>query len=106
MFRIGLFLLPSSALLAGLCFLVACIAGSRQSSRWFWWDPWLRPLLLAGVLMMIGAVVAQTGLPGLGGSRQLVAPVLGLLGVPALCADGAAAARCGLDAAWLAPCRC
>ena len=60
-FQLGLFFLASSALLAGLCFLVACIAGSRQRAVGFWSDPWLRPLVVAGVLMVIGACVAHTG---------------------------------------------
>ena len=60
-FQLGLFFLASSALLAGLCFLVACIAGSRQRAVGFWSDPWLRPLVVAGVLMVIGAGVAHTG---------------------------------------------
>ena len=60
-FQLGLFFLASSALLAGLCFLVACIAGSRQRAVGFWSDSWLRPLIVAGVLMVIGAGVAHTG---------------------------------------------
>ena len=58
-FQLGLFLLPSSALLAGICLLVTCITGSRDRVVAFWRDPWVRPLLLAGVLMIAGCFVAQ-----------------------------------------------
>ena len=58
-FQVGLFLLPSSALLAGLFLFVTCLAGSRGRSVRPWRDPWLLPLLVAAVLMLIGAFVAQ-----------------------------------------------
>ena len=60
-FQLGLFLLPSSALLAGVCLLVTCIAGSRNRAVALWCDPWVRPLLLAGVLMIAGCFVAKHG---------------------------------------------
>ena len=54
-------LLPSSALLGGLCFLVACISGSQGREQPIWHDPWMQPLLLAGLLMLGGACFAHSG---------------------------------------------
>ena len=56
-----MFLLPSSALLGGLCFLVACISGSQGREQPIWRDPWMQPLLLAGLLMLGGACFAHSG---------------------------------------------
>ena len=61
LFRIGLLLLPSSALLGGLCLLVAAVSGSRGRTVPIWRDRWCLPLLLAGALMLIGAMQASTG---------------------------------------------
>ena len=61
LFRIGVFLLPSSALLGGLCLLAASFRGSQGRAQPIWWDRSCQPLLLAAVLMMIGALQAQTG---------------------------------------------
>ena len=60
-FQLGLFLLPSSALLAGLCLFITCIAGSRNRQEGLWTDFWMRPLIVAGALMLIAAFVADTG---------------------------------------------
>ena len=60
-FLVGLFLLPSSALLAALFLFVACLIGSRGRDQPIWRDPWILPLLLAGMLMLIGCLVSQTG---------------------------------------------
>ena len=61
LFRIGLFLLPSSALLGGLCLLAAAVIGSRGRTVPIWRDRWCQPLLLAAALMLIGALQATTG---------------------------------------------
>ena len=61
LFRIGLFLLPSSALLGGLCLLAAAVIGSRVRAVPIWRDRWCQPLLLAAALMLIGALQATTG---------------------------------------------
>ena len=61
LFRIGLFLLPSSALLGGLCLLAAAVIGSRGRAVPIWRDRWCQPLLLAAALMLIGALQATTG---------------------------------------------
>ena len=58
-FQLGVFLLPSSALLAGLCLFVSCLAGSCGRSESPLADRWMRPLLLASVLMLIGALLAE-----------------------------------------------
>jgi O-antigen ligase len=54
-------LLPSSALLGGLCFLVACISGSQGREQPIWRDSWMQPLLLAGLLMLVGCCFAHSG---------------------------------------------
>ena len=61
LFSIGLFLLPSSALLGGLCLLGAAVCGSWNRELPIWRDRWCQPLLLAAVLMLIGATQAETG---------------------------------------------
>ena len=60
-FRLGLFFLPSSALLAAVCLLVACISGSRGRPEPIWRDRWCQPLLVATALMLIGSFQAETG---------------------------------------------
>ena len=58
-FRLGLLFLPSSALLAAIGLFIACISGSRGRVQPLWRDRWCQPLLLAGVLMLIGACLAE-----------------------------------------------
>ena len=58
-FRLGLFFLPSSALLAAVGLFIACISGSRGREQPLWRDRWCQPLLLAGLLMLIGACLAE-----------------------------------------------
>ncbi len=60
-FQVGLFLLPSSALLAGCLLITASVLGSRNRSNVYWRDPWNAPFLLAGILMLIGSVRAYSG---------------------------------------------
>ena len=45
-FRLGLFLLPSSALLSGICLFVACVRGSRGRDRPVWQARWTQPFLV------------------------------------------------------------
>jgi O-antigen ligase len=59
-FQIGLLLLASSALLGGACLLVALILGSRDRSRPLA-DPANGVLLLAALLMVLGAARASSG---------------------------------------------
>ena len=60
-FRLGLFLLPSSALLSGICLFVACVSGSRGRDRPVWQARWTQPFLVAALLMLVGALGAETG---------------------------------------------
>ncbi|QNI86646.1 O-antigen ligase family protein [Synechococcus sp. PROS-7-1] len=60
-FQLGLFFLPSSALLAGLLLFPALILGSVNRERPFWRDPWNAPLLLAGLFMVVGCVRSYSG---------------------------------------------
>ena len=59
-FQLGPFLLPSSALLAGLLLLTALVLGSCQRQQPFWRDPWNWPLLIAALLMLVGCVQAYS----------------------------------------------
>ena len=54
-FRLGLFLLPSSALLPGICLLVACVSVSRGRDRPVWQARWTQPFLVAALMMLVGA---------------------------------------------------
>ncbi|MDP7995676.1 MAG: O-antigen ligase family protein [Synechococcus sp. SP2 MAG] len=60
-FQIGLFLLPSSALLASLLLFPSLLMSSWRSERPFWRDPWNAPLLLASLLMVIGCFGSYSG---------------------------------------------
>ena len=60
-FQIGLFLLPSSALLASLLLFPSLLMGSWRSERPFWSDPWNAPLFLASLLMVIGCFSSYSG---------------------------------------------
>ncbi len=60
-FQIGLFLLPSSALLGGVLLFPSLLMGSWRRTRPFWSDPWNAPLLLASLLMVIGCLGSYSG---------------------------------------------
>jgi len=60
-FQLGLFFLPSSALLGSLLLFPALVLGSLGRARPFWRDPWNAPLLLAGVLMVAGCFRSYSG---------------------------------------------
>ena len=53
LFQLGLFLLPSSVLLASLLLFPALVLGSVRREGSYWRDPWNWPLVLAGVWMLI-----------------------------------------------------
>ena len=55
-FRLGLFLLPSSALLSGICLFVACVSGSRGRDRPVWQARWTQPFLVTALLMLVVAL--------------------------------------------------
>jgi len=60
-FQIGLFLLPSSALLASLLLFPSLLMSSWRSERPFWRDPWNAPLFVASLLMVIGCFASYSG---------------------------------------------
>ncbi len=60
-FQLGLFVLPSSALLASLLLFPCLLIGSWKQQRPFWRDPWNAPLLLASLFMVIGCVGSYSG---------------------------------------------
>ena len=60
-FQIGLFFVPSSALLGSLLLFPALVLGSVGRARPFWRDPWNAPLLLTGLLMVAGCFRSYSG---------------------------------------------
>lgn len=61
LFQLGLFLLPSSALLASLLLFPALLVGSVRGDGPFWADPWNAPLLFASAAMLLGCFGAYSG---------------------------------------------
>ena len=57
-FQLGLFLLPSSALLGSLLLFPALLFGCAGRERSCWRDPWNAPLMAASGLMILGCFVA------------------------------------------------
>ena len=60
-FQIGVFFLPSSAVISYLFLLVALFEGTFNRKDPYWMDYWNYPLLLASFLMLIGCINSQTG---------------------------------------------
>lgn len=60
-FQFGLFILPSSAFLAGLLLVPALIFGSLNRHRSYWLDPWNWPFCIAFIAMLLGAINAYSG---------------------------------------------
>ncbi len=60
-FQAGLFLLPSSAFLGGLFFIVSLVLGSCGRPKPFWADRWNWPFLIAAFLMLLGCFTAYSG---------------------------------------------
>ena len=60
-FQLGVFMLPSSALVAAALLFVALLQGSRSRGGWrgWWADPANRVLALIGLLMVLGALLVQ-----------------------------------------------
>ncbi len=58
-FQLGLFLLPSSALLGSLLLFPALLFGSTRRECPYWRDPWNVPLLVAAGLMILGCFQAD-----------------------------------------------
>ena len=66
-FQLGLFLLPSSALLGSLLLFPALLFGCAGRDRPYWRDPWNAPLLAAAGLMILGCFGAyEQGLAWVG----------------------------------------
>tara|TARA_Y100001968_G_scaffold185786_1_gene170139 strand:+ start:2552 stop:3871 length:1320 start_codon:yes stop_codon:yes gene_type:complete len=61
LFRLGLFILPSSGFLGAVFLLVASILGVYKRSDSFWSDRWNYPLLIVAVWMIIGCFRAYSG---------------------------------------------
>ncbi len=60
-FQIGVFCLPSSAVISYIFLLVALIEGSFNRRDFYWREYWNYPLVLVFVLMLIGCIRSQTG---------------------------------------------
>ena len=60
-FQLGLLLLPSSALLAGILLFVSLLLGLFRRFDACWRDPWNWPLLMAALLMLLGCLRAYSG---------------------------------------------
>ena len=72
-FQLGLFLLPSSALLGSLLLFPALLFGCAGRERPSWRDPWNAPLLLASGLMILGCFGAyDQGLAWVGLGLSLI----------------------------------
>ena len=61
LFQIGLFFLPSSALLGGGFLLSATIFAAFHRTDSFWKDKWNYPLVVIAVWMIIGCITAYSG---------------------------------------------
>ncbi|MBW3042961.1 O-antigen ligase family protein [Prochlorococcus marinus] len=60
-FQIGVFFLPSSALISYIFLLIALFEGSFIRRDLYWRDYWNYPLVLTSLLMLVGCIRSQTG---------------------------------------------
>ena len=60
-FQLGVFCLPSSALISYLFLLVALFDGSFKRKDLYWREYWNYPLVLITFFMVIGCITSQTG---------------------------------------------
>ncbi len=60
-FQIGVFFLPSSALISYIFLLVALFEGSLSRRDFFWREYWNYPLLIISFLILVGCIRSQTG---------------------------------------------
>ena len=60
-FQIGVFCLPSSALISFLFLIVALVEGSFSRRDLYWKEYWNYPLLFVSFLMLVGCFRSQTG---------------------------------------------
>tara|TARA_B100000965_G_scaffold392662_1_gene402472 strand:- start:2091 stop:3410 length:1320 start_codon:yes stop_codon:yes gene_type:complete len=60
-FQIGVFCLPSSAVISYIFLLVSLLEGSFSRRDLYWREYWNYPLLLTSFLMLVGCIRSQTG---------------------------------------------
>ncbi len=96
LFQLGLFLLPSSALLASLLLFPALLVGSMRREGSFWADPWNAPLLFAAVAMLLGCFGAYSGSLAWAGLANWLPFFWGFWGFQPYVADARARRRAGL----------
>ena len=60
-FQLGVFCLPSSALISSLFLLVALFEGSLQRRDFYWREYWNYPLVLVTILMIVGSLRSYSG---------------------------------------------
>ena len=61
-FQLGVFFLPSSALISYIFLLIALFKGTFKRTDFYWRDYWNYPLVIITCLMVIGCIHSQTGL--------------------------------------------
>jgi len=96
LFQLGLFLLPSSALLASLLLFPALLVGSMRREGPLWADPWNAPLLFAAVAMLLGCFGAYSGSLAWTGLANWLPFFWGFWGFQPYVADARARRRAGL----------
>ena len=60
-FQIGLFFLPSSAVISYIFLLVALLEGTFSRKDLYWKEYWNYPLILSSFLMFLSCIRSQTG---------------------------------------------
>lgn len=60
-FQLGLFFLPSSALISGIFLLISLFLGHKNHRYSYFLDKWNYPLLIASLLMIFGSIRAYSG---------------------------------------------
>ena len=97
-FQLGLFLLPSSALLGSLLLFPALLYGSAGRDRPYWRDPWNAPLLMSAGLMILGCFQAHDQALAWVGLGNWIPFFWGFWGFQPYVLSGEARRRCAL---WL-----
>lgn len=96
LFQLGLFLLPSSALLASLLLFPALLVGSVRREVPLWADPWNAPLLVASAAMLLGCFGAYSGALAWAGLANWLPFFWGFWGFQPFVAEAGARRRAGL----------
>ena len=60
-FQLGVFCLPSSALISYIFLLIALFEGSARRRDLYWKEYWNYPLLIVSFLMLIGCIHSHSG---------------------------------------------